>query len=94
MTTAKALVENDGKWLSVPKGSSTKAQLCSALGTLVEDEYEDDRADIIVPSAEDEQAAPNTNCCRTCTCDCVQREAPEMSTQHLPQVGKDERGAG
>ena len=41
MTTAKAMVGNDGKWLSVPNGSSTRVHLCSALGSLVEDELDD-----------------------------------------------------
>ena len=52
------MVENGGKWLSIPNGSSTKVQLCSAHGTLVEDEHEDDSAERIVVSDEEEQEAP------------------------------------
>ena len=53
VTSAKTLVDNGGKWRSVPDGSSTMVQLCSALGSLVEDTHDDDRDESIVFSDEE-----------------------------------------
>ena len=78
VTSAKALVDNGGKWLSIPYASSTSVQRCSALGTIVEDDHEyaeEGGADI--PTAEG---------CRKCECACLQSKASGKGIHHAPHL--------
>ena len=84
------MIENDGKWLSIPEESSTRVQLCSAMGTLADDEWETVSAARIEFSEEEEYIVPRRNV--RIQCECVQSKTVDRSTHHMPQLEEDESG--